>query len=241
MLWLRRAVTSKSAMAEAAAPETTPAAEPPAPPAEDEEVAAMFDLSKKKKKKKKKDKEEKKKKKDKSGKGVAAATGGVEDDGPEYTYEELLSRVMAKLHENNPELTEKRRYVMKPPQLMRVGTKKTLWVNFQEICKMMHRNTEHVFQFFMAELGTEGSIDGNQRLVIRGKYVPKYIESLLRKYISEYITCQMCRSPNTTLTRDSVSRLYFVHCQDCGSSRSVAPIRAGFHAQTRADRRALRK
>lgn len=46
-----------------------------------------------------------------------------------------------------------------------------------------------------------------------GKYVPKYIESLLRKYIVEYVTCQMCRSPNTTLTRDAVSRLYFVHCQ----------------------------
>ena len=93
----------------------------------------------------------------------------------------------------------------------------------------------------MAELGTEGSIDGNQRLVIRGKYVPKYIESLLRKYIVEYVTCKMCRSPNTTLTKDSVSRLYFMHCDDCGSSRSVAPIRAGFHAQTRADRRAARK
>jgi hypothetical protein len=25
----------------------------------------------------------------------------------------------------------------------------------------------------MAELGTEGSIDGNQRLVIKGKFVPK--------------------------------------------------------------------
>lgn len=46
-----------------------------------------------------------------------------------------------------------------------------------------------------------------------GKYVPKYIESLLRKYIVEYVTCQMCRSPNTTLTRDPVSRLFFVHCQ----------------------------
>ena len=38
---------------------------------------------------------------------------------------------------------------------------------------MMHRNSEHVYQFMMAELGTEGSIDGNQRLVIRGKFVPK--------------------------------------------------------------------
>jgi translation initiation factor 2 subunit 2 len=148
---------------------------------------------------------------------------------------------MSKLHENNPELSDRKRHTMKPPQVMRVGTKKTLWANFQENCQMMHRNPEHVLQFTLAELGTEGSIDGNQRLVIRGRYVPKDIESLLRKYIAEYVTCQMCRIPNTTLTRDSVSRLYFVHCQDCGSSRSVSAIRSGFHAATRADRRAARK
>lgn len=91
-----------------------------------------------------------------------------------------------------------------------------------------------------AELGTEGSIDGNQRLIIRGKYVPKYIESLLRKYVVEYVTCEMCRSPNTDLNKDGASRLYFCHCRDCGSSRSVAPIRSGYHATSRADRRAAR-
>ena len=209
-------------------------------PKPDEEVAAMFDLSKMKKKKKKKKKVEES---DAPAEGGAAASAAAEGDGKYacYSYKELLDRVVGILQANNPELSEKRRHTMKPPQLMRVGTKKTLWVNFQEICKMMHRSPEHVFQFFMAELGTEGSIDGTQRLVIRGKYVPKYIESLLRKYIVEYVTCQMCRSPSTSLTRDSVSRLFFLHCQDCGSSRSVAPIRAGFHAQTRADRRALRK
>ncbi|KAH8049291.1 hypothetical protein JL720_15682 [Aureococcus anophagefferens] len=204
-------------------------------PKPDEEVAAMFDLSKMKKKKKKKKVEES------DASGGARGVGGGGGKYACYSYKELLDRVVGILQANNPELSEKRRHTMKPPQLMRVGTKKTLWVNFQEICKMMHRSPEHVFQFFMAELGTEGSIDGTQRLVIRGKYVPKYIESLLRKYIVEYVTCQMCRSPSTSLTRDSVSRLFFLHCQDCGSSRSVAPIRAGFHAQTRADRRALRK
>lgn len=40
---------------------------------------------------------------------------------------------------------------------------------------MMRRSAEHVFQFMMAELGAEGSIDGNQRLVIRGKFVPKVL------------------------------------------------------------------
>jgi translation initiation factor 2 subunit 2 len=215
----------------------------------DDEINNMFDLKLKKKKKKKKVEAD-----DEAGTGtgddgaiVSGETGEqgqVDNSGfssaPLYTYQDLLNRVVDIIHQNNPELTDRRRATMKPPQLMRVGTKKTLWTNFQEICKMMRRNPDHVFQFMLAELGTEGSIDGSQRFVIRGKFVSKYIESLLRKYIGEYVTCQMCRSFNTSLTRDSVSRLYFVHCQDCGSSRSVAPIRAGYHAQTRADRRALR-
>jgi len=225
---------------------------------EEAELAEMLDLSKKKKKKKKKDKD-----KDSS---AAETAGGQDDDAKyaeqrrliqqletahgeeddmydrkaEYSYEDMLDRVMGILHAQNPDLIEKKRRTMKPPQLTRVGTKKTLWVNFQEICTMMQRSPQHVFQFFMAELGTEGSIDGNQRLVIRGKYVPKYIESLLRKYIVEYVTCQMCRSPNTDLTRDSASRLHFCNCRDCGSSRSVAAISSGYHATSRADRRAAR-
>lgn len=167
-------------------------------------------------------------------------TADAHDRKADYTYSGLLDRVVGILHAHNPDLIEKKRRNMKPPQLTRVGTKKTLWVNFQEICTMMQRPPEHVFQFFMAELGTEGSIDGNQRLVIRGKYVPKYIESLLRKYIVEYVTCQMCRSPNTELVKDQATRLHFCNCSDCGSVRSVAPIRTGYHATSRADRRAAR-
>ena len=33
---------------------------------------------------------------------------------------------------------------------------------------------------------------------------------------------------------------FYFFLQDCGSSKSVAQIRAGYHAETRADRRALR-
>ena len=160
------------------------------------------------------------------------------DKKADYTYTDLLDRVVDILTSNNPE--EKKRRTMQPPKLQKLGTKKTLWINYQEICTILQRSPEHVFQFFMAELGTDGSIDGNQRLVIKGKYVPKYIESLLKKYIVEYVTCQMCRSPNTELTKDSSTRLQFVSCRDCGSSRSVAAIRSGYHATSRADRRAAR-
>lgn len=216
----------------------------------DENFGDMFDLSKKKKKKTKKKTEDAELVAD----GDAAATDtAVSDsaattsasgivDTPNYTYGQLLQRVFDILHHHNPDLSDKRRWKIIPPQLMRVpnSTKKTLWTNFHDICKMMRRNPDHVFSFMMAELGTEGSIDGKQNLVIKGKFVPKYIESLLRKYILEYVQCQVCRSFITNLTRDAASRLYFVFCQDCNSQRSVSQIRAGYHAQTRADRRALR-
>lgn len=223
--------------------------------ADDEEadVAAMLDLSKKKKKKKKKEKKEGDKKSSNEGKADLSGQQAMlleqdrlqETEDPydrqaEYTYEELLDRVVDILTTKNPSLVEKKKRNIKPPQLQLMSSKKTLWVNFQEICTMMQRSPEHVYAFFMAELGTEGSIDGNQRLIIRGKYVPKYIESLLRKYVVEYVTCEMCRSPNTDLVKDGASRLYFCNCRDCASSRSVAPIRSGYHATSRADRRAAR-
>jgi translation initiation factor 2 subunit 2 len=157
-----------------------------------------------------------------------------------YSYMEMLDRVVELLQANNPDLVDKKRTRMKPPQLQPLTSKKSLWVNFQEICAGMQRDPLHVYSFFMTELGTEGNFDGNERLIIRGKYPPKVIESLLRKYISDYVTCVMCRSANTELSKDSSTRLYFLNCKECGSSRSVLPIKSGYHATSRADRRAAR-
>ena len=39
----------------------------------------------------------------------------------------------------------------------------------------------------MAELGTEGSIDGNKRLVIRGKFVPKVSMNDLKNELLDII------------------------------------------------------
>jgi translation initiation factor 2 subunit 2 len=49
------------------------------------------------------------------------------------------------LKAHNPELTgERRRTTLKPPQVAREGTKKTVFTNFMELCKSMNRNHEHV-------------------------------------------------------------------------------------------------
>ncbi|KAF9975609.1 hypothetical protein BGZ73_000675 [Actinomortierella ambigua] len=149
----------------------------------------------------------------------------------DYTYTELLSRVFKILRQNNPDLAgDKKRYTIVPPSVMRDGNKKTIFANVADICKRMRRPPEHVIQFLFAELGTSGSIDGSQRLVIKGRFQQKQIEAVLRRYIVEYVTCKTCKSPDTML--DKENRLSFVVCQSCGSTRSVSAIKSGFQAQT---------
>ncbi len=40
--------------------------------------------------------------------------------------------------------------------------------------------------FLYAELGTQGSMDAAQRLILRGRFNQKQIENVLRKYIGEF-------------------------------------------------------
>lgn len=53
--------------------------------------------------------------------------------------------------------------------------------------------------------------------------------------------CEMCKSLDTDLERDSDTRLFYMNCKSCGSSRTVTQIKAGHHATTRADRRKLKQ
>lgn len=51
------------------------------------------------------------------------------------------------------------------------------------MCNSLHRQPEHVIQFLFAELGTTGSVDGSQQLIIKGRWQQKQIENVLRRYI----------------------------------------------------------
>ena len=149
----------------------------------------------------------------------------------DYTYDQLLDMVFGIMREKNPEMAsgKKKTFVMKPPQVQRAGSKKTAFTNFAEICRLLKREPKHVLQFLMAELGTTGSIDGNQCLIVKGRFQQKHFENVLRGYIKEYVTCHTCRSSDTELTKD-ISRLFFIQCKACGSRCSVSSIKSGFTA-----------
>jgi len=148
----------------------------------------------------------------------------------DYTYEELANRIYHLMHTEIPSIgAGQKRTAIPPPSVGRDGAKKTVWSNFAEMCPALKRKPEHVLNYVLAELGTDGSVDGKHRLVIKGRFQPKQIETVIRHYISEYVACRTCKSPDTVLKKEN--RMHFVCCEACGSTRSVVPIKKGYAAQ----------
>lgn len=162
---------------------------------------------------------------------------GVNDRGErDLSYNELLVRFFKILRDNNPDLASDRsgiKYKIPPPNMIRDG-KKSIFANIKEMSDRMHRPTEHIIQFLFAELGTSGSVDGSSRLVIKGRFTQKQLETVLRKYMTEYVSCKTCKSINTKLSKEN--RIYFLECNSCGSRRSVASIKTGYQAIIRRPR-----
>ncbi|GJS83648.1 eukaryotic translation initiation factor 2 subunit beta [Tanacetum coccineum] len=102
---------------------------------------------------------------------------------------------------------------MSPPRVRHEGIKKTAIVNFKELCQAMHRKPEHVMTFLEAELGTTGSLDSYHKLELNGRFVPKNLEGILKRYADKYVICYSCESENTSLVKHSGA--LFVRCRRC--------------------------
>ena len=153
---------------------------------------------------------------------------------PLVTYSEMLDAIYSKLTVKDVQHKSK----FPAPELVRIGAKKSMWSNFQSFYDILHRKPDHLMTFLLNELSIEGSIDSNQHLLFKGLVRQKQIESLLKKYISEYVSCGSCRGLDTDLTKEN--RLYVIVCRACKASRSVSSIQAGFQATTKSDRKAGR-
>lgn len=109
------------------------------------------------------------------------------------------------------------------------------------MCTAINRKHDHMLSFISAELGVEGVLGPENNLILQGKFQGKHIERLYKKYLLQYVKCQNCEKYNTKLEKDPSTRLYMLECLACGSTRSVAAIKAGFHAVKRGERKKARQ
>jgi translation initiation factor 2 subunit 2 len=136
-----------------------------------------------------------------------------------YSYEELLARAMVHMAGDRASKLPCQRHVMAAPRLMRVGRKRTLWTNYESTCRSLNRPPAHVRQYFRRKLKTEVHVEKHQ-LLIKGRYVPKYLATVLRTYVAAYVICRSCASDQTSMVRDSITRVHMLQCSDCGAINS---------------------
>lgn len=169
-------------------------------------------------------------KKKKKSKNASVASSSSNDQ--EYTYVFLLKRAMANITTDNPLLcSEPMKIKLKPLDVQREGTRKTVVTNFGALCNDINRSKNHVLSFFLCELCNDGSIDAQDRMILKGRYTPGAISSIARKYIEQYVMCNGCKSFDTVIDRDKATRLFFLRCSNCHASQSVSPIQQGYRAK----------
>ncbi len=143
----------------------------------------------------------------------------------EYTYQFLLDRIYGLIKTFNPDFVEKTKVNIPVPIVNRVGSSRSVWVNFADICNSLNRPTDHLFQFILSELGCEGSLGGENQFLLKNKYNNKHIESLLKKYVHDYVQCTNCKSTKTTMKKDNSTRMQVLVCSNCKSEKTVSAIR----------------
>lgn len=157
---------------------------------------------------------------------------GTSNDTLEYSYMFLLQRAMGNISVHNPSLCgEPIKTKLKPLDVQREGTKKTVVTNFGTLCKELNRDKNHILNFFMSELCNDGSIDANERMILKGRFSPGAISSIARKYIQQYCICNGCKGIDTIIDRDKSTRLFFLRCSNCHASQSIKPIQQGYRAK----------
>ncbi|MCJ7770859.1 translation initiation factor IF-2 subunit beta [Candidatus Bathyarchaeota archaeon] len=132
-------------------------------------------------------------------------------------YRKLLDRALSQL----PEGAERKdRFV--PPQAQTViSGNQTILLNLKEITDRIRRDKTQFVKHIAKELATSGSIDGN-RVLFQGRFDNRTINSILDRYIQEFVICPVCHQPDTRIERKD--RYTFLHCDACGAQSSVRGI-----------------
>lgn len=151
----------------------------------------------------------------------------------------LLQRIYDNMIKNNPLLTKKVKISISQPIVGPLGSRKTVWGNFEETIRSIERKLDHAKDYVAAELGTEVNLNEKNQLVMKGRFQPKQIQNILKNYLKDYVKCNNCRSYKTELEKDASTRLHILKCKACGASNSVSNVTKGFHNMARGERRRM--
>ena len=130
-------------------------------------------------------------------------------------YEKLLKRIEKKLIKNSKFADD--RIELPPVDVMWEG-QKTYLRNFAEYPKIMRRDTTKLLQYLSKEFAVPAERVGDSAMFI-GKRDPDDFSRLLEIYVSDYVRCITCQSPDTRIEKEK--RIHFLICEACGAKSTI--------------------
>ena len=134
-----------------------------------------------------------------------------------YDYEELLRRARLQI----PEVASKRERLELPRIIHSVIGIRTTLHNFKEIAEALNRDPRHLLKFLTREMATAAAMQ-ESRVMFKGKFSRETFQRLLQRYMDQYVTCPVCKRPDTKIAREK--RLLFLVCEACGAKSSIRPL-----------------
>jgi len=135
-----------------------------------------------------------------------------------YKYEQLLKRA----YKNLPAVSTKTARFEIPIVSGRFEGNRTLVSNLNQISKKLDRDVKHLSKFMLKSLATTGEWKKNNFYFV-GKFNSKRLNEKLAKYVKEFVTCNQCEKPDTSL--DKAKGITFKQCQACGARSSVRSMK----------------
>lgn len=142
-------------------------------------------------------------------------------------YKTMLDRVFARLDQ----LGSKDQQLELPMVGVESRGRRTVWLNFTDICTTLGRTADEVKSFICNELTTTAKyVDTALHVDISRALTKEKLQKLVSDYAMSHVYCQSCHGFQTDLVRDTALRLDQVVCRVCGAKRSVEGTTGGFVA-----------
>jgi len=131
-------------------------------------------------------------------------------------YDEMLDRGLAE----SPEIEGSSERFAVPDADVRQEGNVTVFENFQQVCRDLGRDEDHLMKFLQNELGTSGHIDESGRARLTGDFNARRIDEALAAYSEEFVLCPECGLPDTVLDREQGALI--LRCEACGARSSTS-------------------
>lgn len=134
-----------------------------------------------------------------------------------FNYDDLLKRACEQL----PEVQAKQERLELPRIFIQTVGMRTIISNFKEIADALDRDPQHLIKFLTREMATAATFH-EARAIFQGKFRSDSFERLLQRYLEGYVTCPVCKRPDTRLVKEK--RLSFLVCNACGAKSSIKQL-----------------